>query len=148
MCHGIADFLQRRFRFVAFHRDGKLQYKTGVVFTKELVLSDFYLGVCIRQRSLQITGKSDISLFLLVVNKQEHINKRYLVVADTVNQSTVIIVVQSICGVQGIGNFHIHIQHFRKLSRRKLLRQGIAVHGFDVGKSLTGFDIRKPRQGI
>ena len=71
----------------------------------ELQLGFFKLIEQVIQRILDIALQSDISLFHLILQKQEHIKEGNLVIVKSVDDLSVLVVIDCIGRVKEIGQF-------------------------------------------
>ena len=114
---------------------------TAVAVALQLLLGLVQLVKQIVQCVLHIAGKRDVSVMHLLLQKAEHIIKRYAVIVQTVDDLAVLVMIDSVGTVQRLGNLIVQISQLGQLARGQRIGQHIAVHRLDVGKAHRGFDL-------
>ena len=128
--------------FRPFFRQVQIDQHTAVLFSLQLIQRDLHLGVGIFQRIHHVVLQCDIPLVHLVIQKHEHIDKRYAVGREAVDNLCIIFIVDRIGHIQHFGNFIVQFQKFRKVPGGQFVGQHIAAHGFRVGKAQGMVDLR------
>ena len=89
---------------------------------------------------LVVTERHDAGIHLLA-DKEEHVDERHLVGRDVTDQLAVALVFCRISRIDNLRRLIIQSCKLRKLARRQLVGQHVAVERLNVGKTHRGVDL-------
>ena len=78
----------------------------------------------------------------LVFQEDQHIEQRNLVFVQPLHKFSVLVILHGVGGIEKLHDLIVHAHQLGKLSGVQAVRQGVAVHGFDVGKTHGALDLR------
>ena len=78
----------------------------------------------------------------LVFQEHQHIEQGNVVLIQPLYEFSVLVVLNGVGGIEKLRYLVIHAHQLGKLSGVQTVRQGVAVHGFDVGKTHGALDLR------
>ena len=100
----------------------------------QLILRKVHLPVGIIQRLLQFILQRHIAFLHLLIDKQKHLDQRYLIIRQPVDHLRIVLIIHRVSRIDQLRHLIVQIDQLRKLPGRQLIRQMISVQRLDVGK--------------